>query len=68
MVVRVSIVSLRINAHLTGYAYDTVADQAVTAGEGQTPKPGTLDLLALGSLGLGFWRRRAGNTVKDTAE
>jgi len=41
---------------LTGYAYDTVANQALTAG--QAPEPGTLGLLALGSLGLGFWRRR----------
>jgi hypothetical protein len=43
---------------LTGYAYDNVAGQAVTAGQAATPEPGTLGLLALGSLGLGFWRRR----------
>jgi PEP-CTERM motif len=43
---------------LTGYVYDTVANQSLTAGQGQTPEPGTLGLLALGSLGLGFWRRR----------
>jgi hypothetical protein len=39
------------NEVLTGYAYETVAKQAITAGQGTTPEPGTLGLLALGSLG-----------------
>ena len=52
---------------LVAYAYDTVPNQPIFAGEGLletgspdsvTPEPGTLGLLALGSLGLGFWRRR----------
>lgn len=47
-----------ITATLMGYAYDTVAGQAITAGEGKTPEPGTLGLLALGSLALGLWRRK----------
>ncbi|HXJ95586.1 MAG TPA: PEP-CTERM sorting domain-containing protein [Terriglobia bacterium] len=47
-----------VTATLTGYAYDTVAGQSLTAGQGQTSEPGTLGLLALGSLGLGLWRRR----------
>lgn len=62
-----------ITAKLEGYAYDTVANQPLLAGEtsgnalfegttppptSATPEPGTLGLLALGSLGLGFWRRR----------
>jgi len=47
-----------VTAVLTGYAYDTVAGQSLTAGQGQAPEPGTVGLLALGSLGLGFWRRR----------
>jgi hypothetical protein len=44
---------------VTGYAYDTVANQPIGAGQTTaTPEPGTLGLLALGSLGLGYWRRR----------
>jgi PEP-CTERM motif len=44
---------------LEGYAYDTVAGQGLFAGTtSATPEPGTLGLLALGSLGLGLWRRK----------
>ena len=49
---------------LEGYAYDTVAGQGLLAGQTSgTPEPGTLGLLALGSLGLGFWRRKKQETV-----
>jgi hypothetical protein len=44
---------------LTGYAYNSDPKAPITAGEGfRAPEPGTLGLLALGSLGLGLWRRR----------
>src|SRR5215472_4240980 len=53
----------RVNAMLIGYAYNTIPGQAILAGQTTadsvaTSEPGTLGLLALGSLGLGFWRRR----------
>ena len=52
----------RYTETLQGYAYDTVAGQPILAGEGRTPEPGTLGLLALGSLGIGLWRRRGGSS------
>lgn len=53
----------RMSTTLDGYAYDAVPGQQILAGQttnsaNPTPEPGTLGLLALGSLGLGFWRRR----------
>jgi len=48
----------QITETLTGYAYDTIPNQGLLAGQTQTPEPGTLGLLALGSLGLALWRRR----------
>jgi hypothetical protein len=49
---------------LTEYAYDTVPNQGLDAGQtASTPEPGTLGLLALGSLGLGLWRRKAEHSV-----
>jgi hypothetical protein len=48
-----------IQATLEGYAYDTVPNQGILAGQtSSAPEPGTLGLLAMGSLGLGFWRRK----------
>ena len=48
-----------VDATLLGYAYDTVGNQAILAGQtSSTPEPGTLGLLALGSLGLACWRRK----------
>jgi hypothetical protein len=53
-----------LDTTLLGYAYDTVANQAVIAGKTSpavltpTPEPATLGLLALGSLGLAAWRKR----------
>lgn len=39
--------------------YNSVANQPILTGQtGETPEPGTLGLLALGALGLGFWRRK----------
>jgi PEP-CTERM motif len=53
-----------LNATLEGYAYNSVPGQGLYAGQtNNAPEPGTLGLLALGSLGLGFWRRKAGSTA-----
>jgi hypothetical protein len=46
----------QIAATLSGYAYNTVPNQPIFAG--QVPEPGTLGLLALGSLGIAAWRRK----------
>jgi hypothetical protein len=51
---------------ILGYAYESCANVGITAGAtsgggtcgATTPEPGTLGLVALGSLGLGFWRRK----------
>lgn len=46
-------------AHITGYAYDTVAGQTIKAGQTSTvPEPGTLSMLALGAAGLIALRKR----------
>lgn len=53
-----------IQAQLEGYAYDTVPNQAVYAGErggsAAARQPATLGLLALGSTGRAVWARKEG--------
>lgn len=59
-----------VSATLTGYAYETVAGQAISAGQTRGPvadlespeplpasSPATLGVLALGAPGLDIWRR-----------
>ena len=56
-----------LDTTLLGYAYDTVPNQPIAAGSttsfSATPEPGTLGLLALGSLGLAAWHRRKRDPV-----
>jgi hypothetical protein len=63
----------RIKAILTGYAYETIPDKAIVAGQTKGPEdiverpdaaltaptrePATLGMLALGERGLSIWRR-----------
>jgi hypothetical protein len=59
---------LGIDATLLGYAYETVAGEALVAGEGaakfdesdSAPRSGTLGMLALGAPALALWRREDG--------
>jgi PEP-CTERM motif len=56
---------------LVSYAYESCANVGIIAGATSgggtcaTPEPGTLGLLALGSLGLGFWRRKKQESVRS---
>jgi hypothetical protein len=56
--------SVSYEVGVVGYAYNTVPNQPILAGQtSAVPEPGTLGLLALGSLGLGFWRRKSKHSV-----
>ncbi|HEY6290485.1 MAG TPA: PEP-CTERM sorting domain-containing protein [Terriglobia bacterium] len=49
-----------VTAHMVAYAYDTVPNQGLLAGQDPSaaPEPGTLGLMALGFMGLRFWRKK----------
>jgi hypothetical protein len=65
----------RLSTHLTGYAYETVPDKPILAGEehggndsleppnpatlANPPEPASLGVLALGSPGLSIWREQS---------
>jgi hypothetical protein len=59
-----------INGTLEGFAYETVAGKVILAGQtSETSEPNELGLLALGSLGLAYWRRKSlGRPRKATAD
>jgi hypothetical protein len=53
-----------LRLYISEYAYDTVAGQAIRAGQtSAVPEPGTLALLALGAAGLAALRRRKHSAV-----
>jgi len=56
----------QVTDYITGYAYNTVANQPISAGEGARKPvragldPGTLGILGLGAAGLALWRKKEG--------
>ena len=64
-----------IRARLTGYAYNTVPDEPILAGQksedgvegGYEVQPATLGALSLGSLGLDLWRTKRASEPEASA-
>jgi hypothetical protein len=51
---------------ISGWAYETIPNRGLLAGQTQgTPEPCTLGLLALGSAGLAFWRKKREQAVRQ---
>jgi hypothetical protein len=57
---RGSFIAGTANFHISGWAYNSVPNAPILAGQTTNPEPGSGSLLALalGSLGLGLWRRK----------